>query len=422
MLVVTSNWWVSDGTLSAPPPRRLVARFRDEVRRSSLRCGFGHDGRYRPVESIDVVLAGDTFDWLVSREWTGEIRPWHAGGRAAVARDRVTAAAVRRGRRLLATLVAWMRHGIPVPVADRRGRPMAASRPVPVRVAVLSGDRDRWLEQAACGRLGTASTAAVGTRWSDGEVMVQHGESLDPLHTTGEQQPTLGESLAVDLIAVFGAALHDDARFRPLAAGLVRHLAGGCPTAAASRLAVWLAAHERRSSLGGDTRQNLIDAWHRAVDRWQRSARRLPPRRGDGVDMVARVAGWLELHHAPEDRGDWQSSGWSSAASTEIDSAESATVVLGHPEASGRPSSANHRRVVCLGPRSFPAVFADDPPAPAAVVVRPGRAGRLLDWLPLGGIAAGAGDDDDDRISREGTRGVWLSDAAGRGHGIVDAA
>ena len=76
MLVVTSNWCVTDGTLSAGPPRGCLERFRAEVRRASLRCGFGRDGNYRPPDAIDVVLAGDTFDWLVSREWTGDVRPW----------------------------------------------------------------------------------------------------------------------------------------------------------------------------------------------------------------------------------------------------------------------------------------------------------------------------------------------------------
>ena len=54
MLVVTSNWCVSDGTLSAGPPRGCLERFRAEVRRASLRCGFRRDGSYRPLDAIDV--------------------------------------------------------------------------------------------------------------------------------------------------------------------------------------------------------------------------------------------------------------------------------------------------------------------------------------------------------------------------------
>ena len=129
MLVVTSNWYVSDGTLSAGPPRRFIDRFRAEVRKASLRGGFRCDGSYRPVDAIDIVLAGDTFDWLISREWTGDVRPWDDGRRAAAARDRVVFGAIGRSHRLLATLAAWMRRGIEVPVADRRGRPLAGPEP-----------------------------------------------------------------------------------------------------------------------------------------------------------------------------------------------------------------------------------------------------------------------------------------------------
>ena len=250
MLVVTSNWCVSDGTLSAGPPRGCVERFRAEVRRASLRCGFRRDGSYRPVDAIDVVLAGDTFDWLISREWTGDLRPWNDGRRAAAARERVVSGAARRSHRLQATLAAWMQRGIEVPMADRRGRPMpTASRPVPVRVAVLCGERDRWLEQAAGDWQLSARAPMVGRCWSDGDVTVRHGDDMDPLHATCGGEPTLGESLAVDLIARFGVALDDVADVRPLAASLVRRLACGAVLDAPTRLVGWLAARDGGATL-----------------------------------------------------------------------------------------------------------------------------------------------------------------------------
>jgi hypothetical protein len=423
MLVVTSNWCVSDGTLSAEPPRRLIDRFRAEVRRSSLRCGFRHDGGYRPVEAIDVVLAGDTFDWLTSREWTDAIRPWDGGRQAAAVRERVAAGAAHRGRRLLATLAGWMRHGIAVPAADRRGRPsLAASRIVPVRVALLTGDRDRWLEQAAARWAASSRVPVVGTCWSDGDVTVQHGESLDPLYGSCGRQPTLGESLAVDLIARFGASLHDITALRPFAAGLLRRLAGGCLVDAPRRLTGWLAAHEHRATFSGAARQELIDAWHRAVALWHRAARRLPPRFGDGVDLVGCVAACLENSGGGDVGacGEWHSSGWCPPMPAELRSGDASTVILGHLPADSWSSAARRRQIVCLGPRTrqSPDVLEDDLVGPVAVVVRPGREGRLIDRLPLDAAAGTAGDEDDSR----GRRGVWLSDASWIGHGIVDAA
>lgn len=423
MLVVTSNWCVSDGTLSAGPPRRLIDRFRAEVRKASLRGGFRCDGSYRPVDAIDVVLAGDTFDWLISREWTGDVRPWDDGRRAAAARERVVCGAIGRSHRLLATLAAWMRRGIEVPVADRRGRPMsAASRLVPVRVAVLCGDRDRWLEQAVCDWMhpARASMPMIGTCWSDGDVAVRHGEEIDPLHAVCGSGPTLGESLAVDLIARFGATLDGLIGVGPLAAGLVRRLAGGRLIDAPTRLVGWLSAHDCGAMLPTTLRQRLVDAWHRSVALWHRAARRLPSGGVAGVDLVERIADWLERAAG----GDGQPSRpWLDAIPASggpLFGEAATTILLGHPAADPMASAAWCRRVVCLGPGALQSGDHSDDHlhAPAAVLVRPGRSERQIEWLPLDTAAATVGWQDDDHL----VRGVWLS-AVSRGvAGIVDAA
>ena len=423
MLVVTSNWCVSDGTLSAGPPRGCVERFRAEVRRASLRCGFRRDGSYRPVAAIDVVLAGDTFDWLISRQWTGDLRPWNAGRRAAAARERVVSGAVRRSHRLQATLAAWMRRGIEVPVADRLGRPMpAASRPVPVRVAVLCGDRDRWLEQAAGDWMPSARAPMVGRCWSDGDVTVRHGDDLDPLHAACGGEPTLAESLAVDLIARFGVDLDDVAEVRPLAAGLVRRLACGALPDAPARLVGWLAARDGGAMLPAASRQGLIDVWHRSVAHWQRAARRLSPRGDDGLDLVGTIAEWLRRDAGADviRSGPWIDAAPNPGAAPPWDSA--ANVVLGHPATEVGAPAAWQRRVVCLGPRALqpPDHLDEDLSAPAAVIVRPARDGGQIEWLPIDTVAGRIGSRHDHH--EECGRGVWRSPAALGRDGIIDAA
>jgi hypothetical protein len=420
MLVVTSNWCVSDGTLSAGPPRGLVERFRAEVRRSSLRCGFRRDGSYQPIDAVDVVLAGDTFDWLVSREWTGDVRPWDGGRRAAAALQRVATGSLRQGSRLLAMLAAWMRRGIEVPVADRRGRPQpAVSRPVPVRVAVLCGDRDRWLEHVMSGSPPVAPGPVIGTTWSDGDATVRHGAELDPLTVASGSEPTLGDSLAVDLIGRFGVSLHDIAMLRPLATGLLRRLAGGCPIESPRRLTGWLDAHDRGATLSGATRQEVADAWRRAVAHWHRTARRLPCCGAGGVDLVGRVAELLELQPATAAP---QRVPWFDAV-LPMEVGGSATLVLGHPPADIGSSAAWQRQVVCLGPRSCHARdgLNDDSGIPAAVVVTsPGRADQRIDWIQMTTMKP-FGHPEDGRAER----GVWLSsetdDPRALRH-IVDAA
>ena len=87
MLVVTANWAFSDGSLFAAPGRRRAARaWLRRVRLATIRSGFGRDGVYRPPAGLDIVLAGDTLDCLVSAAWSGRQRPWHTGNRAEAAR------------------------------------------------------------------------------------------------------------------------------------------------------------------------------------------------------------------------------------------------------------------------------------------------------------------------------------------------
>ena len=76
MLVVTANWAIGDGTLWRRPLRGLVSRSMGCHPAISTRAGFRHDGRYQPLERLDIVFAGDTFDLYASRHWaTGDVRP-----------------------------------------------------------------------------------------------------------------------------------------------------------------------------------------------------------------------------------------------------------------------------------------------------------------------------------------------------------
>ena len=473
MLVVTSNWCVPDGTICVGPSSGLVDRFRAEVRRSSLRRGFRSDGMYRPVDAVDVVLAGDTFDWLTSREWIGEVRPWDPGRRADAARERVATGSLRHAARLLATLAAWTRRGIEVPEADGRGRPVLSSqRHVPVRVTVLCGDRDRWLEDVAGSRAAVARVAAIGTCWSDGGVTVRHGEDLDPLWTAGGREPTLGESLAVDLFTRFGGTLGAVATLRPLAALLLRRLTGGRFIDAPLRLAGWFTECDRNATLPGKTRQDLLDAWNRSVACWHLAARRLSLCGDDGVDLVAALATALEINAAVACAGEWgPSSGtWPealdsalcqvagsippAAAADETVSArgiaETAVVVLGHPAMESVPSMSGRSQVVCLGPQAFqrghdsrrwPAATmrsggigqwspagGDTAATPMAVVICPedfsmgsdsgtGRESRT-EWLSMGNASRGR----NGHLRDGAVHGVWWSDAVRAGQLVIDAA
>jgi hypothetical protein len=307
MLVITANWAFTDGTLWQPS-RARDANWLAAVHRAALRGGFGRDGTYRPVDSIDIVFAGDTFDCLGSRRWSGAVRPWHDGPASRAARGAVMVAAARRGRHLFATLGRWIRTGLPVPAADRRGRPRSFhGHRAELRVTLLAGDRDRWIDEAA-----TAARRhghAVGRVWASADLLVHHGAELDPLWTTGDaegaypaptgdRQPLLGESLAVDLVVRFAATISDRHSSRPAIRTLLDAVGTSRVVELPAVLARWLDAATGGRSLTHEARDAIGAAWNRSVAAWHREAIRRPPACGLEACPVDALAAWLEVTSA----------------------------------------------------------------------------------------------------------------------------
>ena len=416
MLVVTSNWGLADGTLVGGAVSRLVHRLHLDVRRAAWRCGMRQDGCYRPIESVDLVLAGDTFDWLTSREWTGTVKPWQAGTRTMAALERVVAAAARRAGRLRATLAGWSRRGIAVPIADRRGRPVPASQVrVPVRVTVLRGDRDRWIDRLPAAAAGLLPGAAVGISWSDGALTVIHGDQLDGLHEAATGAPSLGESLTVDLIAAFGIAIDDLPAVRPQAEAIVRMLAAGPVLEAPERLAGWLDFGPEGGLLPPHSRARLLAAWNATVWRWHKEARRLAVSAAGGIDVVDHVAAGLEVA-GPADRRPGVTTGHGRGGNAADGSPGAATaIMLGH--AFSRGGGSWPRGVVCL-----PGGVEEGWPPLAVIAAAEGiRRDRRIDWprcFGTTGQPASHGAASAERSSW----GVWLSDAPDPRRPFVDAA
>ncbi|NBV47385.1 MAG: hypothetical protein EBR86_17550, partial [Planctomycetia bacterium] len=303
MLVVTANWGIGDGTLVGGPGPTRAAAFIAALRRTVFRAGCRRDGGYRPVERVDVVFAGDTFDWMVSRRWSDRHRPWHGGRDSAAIRSAVARASLARAWQALHGVIAIARQGLRVPAADRHGRPsLERLVTVPVGLVLLAGDRDAWLEHAGgdrlAGRLGMWLGAATGVSG----VVIHHGHDAGPpdrsrsIAGDGEGGPTLLESVLVDLLVPFALATAGGARPR-----LLRRLAA---VESPLDMPALVAAEGARAVAGGAARQQvrLVDAWQRAVDQWWRRAARSTPRWAAPFDPLDALAGWLLQVDPPPSR------------------------------------------------------------------------------------------------------------------------
>jgi len=360
VLVVTANWAIADGTVHGGPPPAAVRTFFREVRRAAWRAGFRHDGLYSPIDSIQIVLAGDTFDGLTSLAWRDDLRPWQGGPRARAVAEQIAATAARRGRRLLAGLGRLQRDGLSVPQADERGRPVPGTTcQATVTGVCLVGDRDRVLDGHGFAALAARHGIQIGQEWSSDAIVIRHGSECDPLCGPPDlpvhgRSPTLAESLTVDLLVDFARRLHGLVAPR-VAAGITRRLATASPL------------HMPRT-IAGCQEPALRAAWQRSVSHWHSQAHATMPEAAVEHDAVDALAGWLEAGIECDPYGSPRP-----LLSTVIDGlqpraprhwSDQRQFVLGHPP--GRiqdDSEADRTSGICLGPAG---PLAQD--MPAAVV------------------------------------------------------
>ena len=301
MLVVTANWAIGDGTLWRRPLRGLVSRAWGAIQRSALRAGFRHDGRYQPIERLDVVFAGDTFDLYASRRWaTGDVRPWHRSTAAETIRREVASSALRRGVMLNRFARRLLHDGLVVPRATHQGRPhLRHPIAVPVSVTLLSGDRDGYLDPSQDWPQGVHWAHS----WAAGNWQVEHGQRFDPLQNQSSdhhQGPTLIQSMYARLFAPF--AMHV-AEFMPAAQGTLgrslRLLADCHPLDVSA--AFWHRLLPRVTAGDKAHAEKPATCWQRCVDTWQREAQCDQVDVPAHFDFLSRFASSLE-NPAPPDQ------------------------------------------------------------------------------------------------------------------------
>ena len=83
MLVVVSDMHLGDGSTAGSVPSSAFRLFSHRLGETAYYASFRRDGRYRPIESIDLLFMGDILDPLHSTLWLktmpGDpdyVRPW----------------------------------------------------------------------------------------------------------------------------------------------------------------------------------------------------------------------------------------------------------------------------------------------------------------------------------------------------------
>ncbi len=361
MLVIVSDLHFSDGTCGETVSPDAVGLFAERLQDLAFNASRRSDGRYLPVDSIDLVLLGDILDVVLSRQWlSSSVRPWHDNQSEDFIQlvEAVTSSIVERNQESFAGLRAIAAgDSIRIPPPDSSGQPardaFADYLEVPVRIHYVCGNHDWYYHLAgrAYDRIRRSIREAMGLYNPDDgpfpyeieesagrlpdaclehRVYPRHGDRFDAFNYDGDRdRSSLGDAIVIDLISRFlveaearlgdalpdacRLALHQTESVRPLIAVPVwvrELLEQTCPDCSLRRQveAIWSQSIEHFLGLDFiralDTRHSFDN-----VDKLQllfRIPTDLPP------FLASRVLGFLDRfstdhgesfrYHAAEDR------------------------------------------------------------------------------------------------------------------------
>ena len=247
MLVLISDLHLSDNAFSGTLPATAFRIFRERLRDMAYDASWRSDGKYRPIESLDLVLLGDILDMIRSERWPapddpGYVRPWSDSSSALFQRKaaEIASSILARNEPSLEVLRSLRSpHQMTLPPAAASGKPAQVPRepggsgrvPVEVRIHYVVGNHDWFLhlKGAAYDAIRREVVRAMGLAQPAGQpfphtpaespallrgchdhhAWFRHGDCHDPLNFEGDRdRSSLGDAIVVDLVGRFVVEVH----------------------------------------------------------------------------------------------------------------------------------------------------------------------------------------------------------------------
>jgi UDP-2,3-diacylglucosamine pyrophosphatase LpxH len=152
LLIVISDIHLWDGTIGLSMTPQTFSLFASRLRELAYQASWRGDGKYRPVENIDILLLGDILDPLQSTRWHDEtdgfVRPWSDVHNPLFAKKlgEITRAILECNSHALEIFTRLVRgEAIRLPPADSHGKPdfYTQERFAPkVRIHYMVGNHD----------------------------------------------------------------------------------------------------------------------------------------------------------------------------------------------------------------------------------------------------------------------------------------
>ena len=237
MLVIISDLHLTDGTSGRTIKAAAFKAFRERVRDLAYDASWRQDGKYRPIEALDILLLGDILDVIRSDTWLeGKVRPWDKYSNQAF-QNRVAAinkAILRNNADCLGVLKSLHAPNVMTIPRATDGKPAKvghdpdAEGRVPVKVGIhyMVGNHD-WFYHCPGGAFNTIRKAvvraaglankpsepfphdplespAIEQLLQDHRVFARHGDIYDPFNFELDRDASsLGDAIVIELLNRF---------------------------------------------------------------------------------------------------------------------------------------------------------------------------------------------------------------------------
>lgn len=238
MLVFVSDLHLTDGTSGETIKPGAFTAFRERLRDLAYDASWRANGKYKPIDRVDLVLLGDVLDVIRSAQWlAGKVRPW-SDWKSQAFKEKVAAIsdAILASNHLSLGCLKSLRapNVITVPDATNEGRPASVARepdaagriPVEVRVHYVVGNHDWFfhlpgaaytkIRQKIVNAMGLSNppkepfphrpeeSAELHEVFQQHQVVARHGDVFDSFNYEGERDASsLGDAIVVELLNRF---------------------------------------------------------------------------------------------------------------------------------------------------------------------------------------------------------------------------
>ncbi|MCA9247735.1 MAG: hypothetical protein KDA42_11480 [Planctomycetales bacterium] len=239
MLLIISDLHLTDGTSGSTISSGAFNLLSERIEDLAQRAGNRADGRYRPIDRIDLVLLGDVLDVIRSSRWLeGDVRPWDDPQSPAMIDTvrRITDAIIERNALAMSTFRELASSGgVKVCPASNLARPMMGAEPipVPVRIHYLVGNHDWFfhlpgepydaIRRRVVEAMGLANPATQPFPHDPHEsdelmaaqrrhkLFARHGDIYDPFNFEQDRDmSSLGDAIVIELLNRFSAQVESE--------------------------------------------------------------------------------------------------------------------------------------------------------------------------------------------------------------------